>query len=54
LRACRPTGDELARLLDSLSRRIVRVLVRRGLLIADPFDPYLDLKCDPRSRAGYC
>jgi hypothetical protein len=43
-RACRPTGDELNRLLDRLCRRIVRVLERRGLLIADPEHPYLDLK----------
>ena len=41
-RACRPTSDELTRLLDSLSRRIVRVLERRGLLIADPEYPSLD------------
>jgi hypothetical protein len=41
-RACRPTGDELNRLLDSLSRRIVRVLECRGLLIADPERPSLD------------
>jgi len=41
-RARRPTGDELTRLLDRLSRRIVRVLQRRGLLIADPEHPSLD------------
>ncbi len=41
-RTRRPTGDELNRLLDSLSRRIVRVLQRRGLLIADPEHPSLD------------
>jgi hypothetical protein len=41
-RARRPTGDELTRLLDRLSRRIVRVLARRGLLIADPEQPSLD------------
>jgi len=40
-RAHLPTGDELIRLLDSLSRRIVRVLARRGLLIADPESPSL-------------
>jgi hypothetical protein len=40
-RACRPTGDELNRLLGSLSRRIVRVLERHGLLIADPEHPSL-------------
>jgi len=37
-----PTGDELNHLLDSLSRRIVRVPERRGLLIADPEYPSLD------------
>jgi hypothetical protein len=41
-RACRPTCDELNRLLDTLSRRIVRVLERRGLLIADPEYPSPD------------
>jgi hypothetical protein len=41
-RAHRPTGDELTRLLDRLSRRIMRVLERRGLLIADPEYPSLD------------
>jgi hypothetical protein len=45
-RAYRPTGDELNRLLDSLSRRIVRVLERRGLLIADPDHPCLALVPD--------
>ena len=35
-------ADELTRLLDSLSRRIVRVLARRGLLIADLEYPSLD------------
>jgi ribosomal protein S27E len=43
-RACQPTGDELNRLLDTLSRRILRVLERRGLLVADPVPPYLDLE----------
>ena len=41
-RTRRPTGDELTRLLDSLSHRIVRALERRGLLIADPEYPSLD------------
>jgi ribosomal protein S27E len=41
-RARRATNDDLARLLDTLSRRIARVLERRGLLIADPADPYLE------------
>ena len=45
-RACRPTGDELNRLLDSLSRRIVRVLERFGLLLADPECPSVDLVPD--------
>jgi len=43
-RARRPTDTELAQLLDTLSWRIVRVLERRGLLIADPEYPYLDLE----------
>jgi len=43
-RACRPTGEELHRLLDTLTRRIVRALERRGLLIADPEHPHLDLE----------
>jgi ribosomal protein S27E len=42
-RARRPVGEELNGLLDTLSRRIVRVLEHRGLLIADPDYPYLDL-----------
>jgi hypothetical protein len=42
----RPTGDELNRLLDTLSRRIVRVLERRGLLIVDPAHPSLDVVSD--------
>ena len=37
-------GQVLAGLLDTLSRRIVRVLERRGLLIADPADPYLEFE----------
>ena len=43
-RARRPAGEELNDLLDTLSRRIVRVLQHRGLLIADPEHPYLDLE----------
>jgi len=42
-RARRPQPDELLQLLDSLSRRIVRLLERRGLLIAEPQYPALDL-----------
>lgn len=38
-RARRPVGEELNDLLDTLSRRIVRVLERRGLLIADRSTP---------------
>ena len=34
-RARRPAGDELNRLLETHSRRIVRVLERRGLWIVD-------------------
>jgi hypothetical protein len=45
-RARRPDNDELNQLLDTLSRRIVRVLERRGLLIADPAHPSLDLVSD--------
>lgn len=43
-RARRPTSEELRRLLDTLSRRIVRILERRGLLIADPQFPHLNLE----------
>ena len=43
-RARRSTRDELAKLLDALSRRIVRLLERRGLLIAEPEYPGLDLQ----------
>jgi ribosomal protein S27E len=44
--ARRPVGEELNRLLDRLSHRIVRVLECRGLLIADPEHPSLDLVPD--------
>jgi hypothetical protein len=43
-RARRATNDDLARFLDTLSRRIARLLERRGLLIADPVDPHLELE----------
>jgi ribosomal protein S27E len=43
-RARRPTDLEVARLLDRLSRRIVKLLERLGLLIADPACPYFDLE----------
>ncbi|RPH92285.1 MAG: IS91 family transposase, partial [Lysobacterales bacterium] len=38
------THDQLGQLLDTLSRRIVRVLERRGLLIADAVDPHLEFE----------
>ena len=41
-RARRLQPDALAKLLASLSRRIVRLLERRGLLIADPQHPVLE------------
>ena len=41
-RARRATIAELTQLLDTLSRRIVRVLERRGFLIENPVDPYLE------------
>ena len=43
-RARPPAGEELNDLLDTLSRRIVRVLERRGLLIADPECLHLDIE----------
>lgn len=43
-RARRATNDDLARLLDALARRIARLLERRGLLIADSVDPYLEFE----------
>ena len=45
-RARRPDGEELNDLLETLSQRIVRVLERRGLLVADPQHPHLDLEPD--------
>jgi hypothetical protein len=47
-RARRPSDAELTQLLETLSRRIVRLLERRGLLIADPEYPALDFE------AGSC
>ena len=41
-----PAGDELSHLLETLARRIARMLARRGLLIADPAQPSLDLLPD--------
>jgi hypothetical protein len=49
-RACRPDNFELNGLLDTLSRRTVRVLERRGLLIADPVDPVPRLRVRLQSR----
>lgn len=43
-RARRATHDQLVSLLDTLSHRIARVLERRGLLIADPIEPYLEFE----------
>jgi ribosomal protein S27E len=45
-RARRPQLDDIVRLLHSLSGRIVRLLERRGLLIADPESPGLDFEAD--------
>jgi hypothetical protein len=45
-RARRPDHEQLHQLLDTLSRRIVRLLERRGLLIADSEHPSLDLVPD--------
>jgi hypothetical protein len=43
-RARRPSNAELGQLLDTLSRHVVRLLERRGLLIADPECPALDFE----------
>ena len=43
-RARRPQREDIVRLLHSLSGRIVRLLERRGLLIADPEHPLLDFE----------
>jgi hypothetical protein len=50
-RARPPAGEELNDLLDTLSRRIVRVLERRGLLIADP--ECLQLDIEPNSSLDH-
>ena len=57
-RARRPADQELVQLLDQLSRRIVLLLERRGLLIADPERPgYRWFRCyiagKPRVLNGY-
>jgi hypothetical protein len=43
-RAPAPSGAELVRLLDTLIRRITRTLVRAGVLVEDPEQPWLDLE----------
>jgi ribosomal protein S27E len=43
-RARPPQREDIVRLLHSLSGRIVRLLERRGLLIADPEHPLLDFE----------
>jgi hypothetical protein len=50
-RAHRPTDLELAQLLDSLSRRVVRVLEERGFVIAAP--AHLQLDFDPGSSLDH-
>ncbi len=39
-----PSDAELVRLLDTLIRRITRTLVRAGVLVEDPEQPWLDLE----------
>ena len=51
-RARRSTRDELAKLLDALSRRIVRLLERRGLLIAEPEYPGRAHRCPSAAGSG--
>ncbi len=43
-RAPAPSDAELVRLLDTLIRRITRTLVRAGVLVEDPEQPWLDLE----------
>jgi hypothetical protein len=43
-RARRPGNGELSQLLDTLSRRVVRILEQQGLLIADPEHPRLEFE----------
>ncbi len=43
-RTSAPSNAELARLLDTLIRRITRTLVRAGVLVEDPEQPWLDLE----------
>ena len=49
-RARRPVGEELNDLLDTLSRRIVRVLERRGLLIAIDQRTCREMQWQPEAR----
>ena len=46
-RTRRPIGDALVKLLQTLSGRIVKLLERRGLLIADPEYSELDFEVGP-------
>lgn len=43
-RAPAPSQGEIERLLDTLARRITRTLVRAGVLVEDPQQPWLDLE----------
>ena len=45
-RAPAPGPDELKALLDTLIRRITRTLVRAGVLVEQPEQPFLDLPFD--------
>ena len=45
-RARAPYPDELGALLDTLIGRITRTLVRAGVLVEDPEQPFLDLPLD--------
>lgn len=45
-RARRPCRDDLLHLLHALSGRVARLLERRGLLIADEAQPFLDMETD--------
>lgn len=45
-RAWRPRRDDIVRLLHRLSGRIVQLLERRGLLVADPECPGLEFEAD--------
>ncbi len=45
-RAPAPSEAELERLLDILIRRITRTLVRTGVLVKDPQQPWIDIHPD--------